>query len=186
MEDNHIIDLYWQRDERAISETASKYGKYLYSISYHILLNAEDTKECVNDTYNKAWQTIPPNRPLVLSAFLGKIARRLSIDKWRANRADKRGDGEIALAIDELSDCIPAADSVEREIEASELAKQINNFISTLPLTEKRVFICRYWYFDSIPSISEQFGFTNSKVKSMLHRTRGRLLTYLRKGGYIS
>lgn len=117
---------------------------------------------------------------------MGKITRRLSIDKWRARTADKRGGGEIELAIDELSNCIPAGNSVELEVEVAELAKIINDFIKTISPTEKHIFICRYWYFDSISSICQQFGFTKSKVKSMLYRTRGKLLNYLKKeGGYF-
>lgn len=183
MEDSRIVDLYWSRSENAITETMTKYGKYCYRIAFSILANNEDTNESVNDTYMKAWNSMPPNRPSVLSTFLGKITRRVSIDKWRSRIADKRGGGEIELAIDELSECILAGNSVEREIKTVELAKIINNFIKTIPLTEKRVFICRYWYLDSISSICQQFGFTESKVKSMLYRIRGKLLTYLKKEG---
>lgn len=104
MEDNRIVDLYWHRNEKAITETATKYGKYLHSISYHILLNDEDAEECVNDTYNDAWQSMPPHRPSILSTFLGKITRRISIDLWRKQSADKRGGGEMALALDELDE----------------------------------------------------------------------------------
>ncbi len=183
MEDSCIVDLYWSRSENAITETMAKYGKYCYTIAFNILANKEDADESVNDTYMGAWNSMPPHRPSVLSTFLGKITRRLSIDKWRARIADKRGGGEIELAIDELSDCIPAGNSIEPEVETAELAKMINDFIKMLPLTEKRVFICRYWYLDSIASICQQFEFTNSKVKSMLYRTRGKLLVYLRKEG---
>ncbi|HZK27294.1 MAG TPA: sigma-70 family RNA polymerase sigma factor [Thermoclostridium sp.] len=183
MEDNRIVDLYWSRSENAIAETMTKYGKYCYTIAYNILANNEDANEIVNDTYMGAWNSMPPHRPSVLSTFLGKITRCLSIDKWRARNTDKRRGGEIVLVIDELYDCIPDGNSVELEVETAELAKMINNFIKTIPLTEKRVFICRYWYLDSIPSICRQFGFTNSKVKSMLYRTRRKLLTYLKKEG---
>lgn len=183
MEDNYIVDLYWSRSENAITETMTKYGKYCYTIAFNILADEDDANESVNDTYMGAWNSMPPHRPSILSTFLGKITRRLSIDKWRARIADKRGGGEIEFAIDELSDCIPAGDSVELEVETAELAKIINDFIKTIPLTEKRVFICRYWYLDSISSICQQFGFTNSKVKSMLYRTREKLLIYLRKKG---
>lgn len=185
MEDSRIVDLYWSRSENAISETMAKYGKYCYSIAFNILANEEDAKESVNDTYMNAWNSMPPHRPSVLSTFLGKITRRLSIDKWRAKNADKRGGGEVALVLDELSDCIPAHNNVELEVEAAELAKIINSFLKTLSLIEKRVFISRYWYLDPIPSICQQFGFTDSKIKSMLYRTRKKLLIYLKKeGGY--
>ena len=113
MEDNLIVDLYWQRNENAITETASKYGKYLYSISYRILLNAEEADECINDTYNDAWMSIPPHRPSILSTFLGKITRRISIDLWRKNNANKRGGGEIPFALEELEECISGKDNIE-------------------------------------------------------------------------
>lgn len=183
MDDEQIVQLYLSRSESAITETALKYDKYCYSIAYNIINNAEDAKEIVNDTYLGVWNSIPPHRPNILSTFLGKIARRLAIDKWRNMSAKKRGGGEVALALDELADSIPASNSVEREIEADELAKTINSFISDLPSFERNVFVCRYWYFDSISSISKQFGFSQSKVKSMLHRTRGKLLTHLNKEG---
>ena len=184
MEDNRIVDLYWQRNENAISETASKYGKYLHSISYQILSNAQDAEECVNDTYRDAWNTMPPHRPSILSTFLGKITRRISIDLWRKYSAEKRGSGEIALALDELEDCVSGSESVEEESERMELTRILNGFLSALPDTERNVFLCRYWYMDSVPSIANQFGFSESKVTSMLHRTRAKLRVLLEKEGY--
>ena len=123
MEDNRIIDLYWQRNEDAISETASKYGKYLHSIAYQVLSNTQDAEECVNDTYIDAWNTMPPHRPSILSTFLGKITRRISIDLWRKYSAEKRGGGEVALALDELEDCVSGNGSVEEESEHRELTR---------------------------------------------------------------
>lgn len=181
MDDVGIVDLYWTRSENAISETSSKYGSYCYSIAYNILTNAEDADESVNDTYLDAWNSMPPHRPSILSTFLGKITRRISIDKWRGRTAEKRGGGEIVLALDELADCVPSSHNVEREIEAAELAKVIDNFVMSLPPMDRRVFICRYWYLDPIITISQQFGFTQSKVKMMLHRMRNKLLLYLEK-----
>ena len=172
MEDVHIIELFWARSETAIGATSAKYGKYCYTIAYNILANAEDADESVNDTYLNAWNSIPPHRPSNLATFLGKITRRIAIDKWRSRSAEKRGGGEIPLALDELSDCIPAKSSVEQEVETEELEQGMNDFVMALPITERRVFICRYWYLDSISSISQQFGFSQSKVKVMLHRTR--------------
>lgn len=184
MEDNRIIDLYWQRNEDAISETASKYGKYLHSISYQILSNNADAEECVNDTYNDAWKLIPPHRPSVLSSFLGKITRRISIDLWRKNNAYKRGGGEIVLALDELEDCVSGNDNLEIDAERYELQKILNRFLKTLPDAERQIFICRYWYMDSISDIAKQFNYSESKIKSMLFRTRNRLRTVLEKEGY--
>ena len=181
MEDARIVELYWARSERAIDETSAKYGKYCYAIAHNILANAEDADESVNDTYLAAWNSIPPHRPAILSTFLGKIARRISIDKWRARSAEKRGGGELALALDELSECVPSDTNVEQIVEAEELGKAIDRFVMALPIMERRVFICRYWYLDPVASICHQFGFSQSKVKVMLHRTRKSLRSYLEK-----
>ena len=184
MEDNHIVDLYWQRNESAISETAEKYGKYLHSISYQILQNAADAEECVNDTYNDAWQSIPPHRPSILSTFLGKITRRISIDLWRRYSAEKRGGGVTALALDELEECVSGKEDVMDEVERIELQKKLNDFLLLLPQFERQVFMCRYWYMDTISDTAKQFACSESKIKSMLYRTRNKLRTMLEKEGY--
>lgn len=184
MEDEHIVELYWKRSESAINETVLKYGSYLKSISYNILVDHEDAEECVNDTYHSAWNSMPPHRPSMLSTFLGKITRRISIDCWRKKNAEKRGGGEIPLVLDELEDCVSGTGGVEDEIERKELIKLFNSFLSTLPVIERRVFLCRYWYMDSIKSIAGKFGFSESKVASMLHRTRAGLRALLEKEGY--
>lgn len=184
MEDSRIVELYWQRSEDAIAETAAKYGNYLHSISYNILSNSQDAEECVNDTYTDAWNAIPPHYPSVLSTFLGKLIRRRSIDMWRKRSAEKRGGSETALALDELEDCVSGSGSVEEQSERRELTEKINEFLCELPAAERRVFLCRYWYLDSVPSIAKQFGFTESKVTSMLHRTRSKLRAQLEKEGY--
>lgn len=183
MEDNRIVDLYWARSENAINETALKYGKYCYAIAYNILSSSEDADECVNDTYLGAWNSMPPNRPSILSTFLGKITRRISLNRWREKNVNKRGGGEVPLVLDELEDCIPSDNNVENDVQAADLAKVIDNFIIALPNTERRVFVCRYWYLDSIPTICKQFGFSQSKVKSMLYRTRGKLMLHLKEEG---
>ena len=139
----------------------------------------------MNDTYLDAWHNMPPHRPSILSAFLGKITRRISIDKWRGRTADKRGGGEIMLALDELADCVPSDHSVEHEVEAAALEKIINDFVMGLPLLERRVFICRYWYLDSIPAIAAQFGFSQSKVKMVLHRQRQKLRSILEREAFL-
>lgn len=185
MEDAHIVDLYWERSEKAIEETSGKYGSYCYSIAYNILSNAEDADESVNDTYLRAWNSMPPHRPAILPTFLGKITRRVSIDKWRERTAERRGNGEIMLVLDELSDCVPSGQNVEHEIEATELVKVINDFVMSLPPMDRRVFICRYWYLDPISVISQQFGFSQSKVKMILHRQRQRLLSHLEREAYL-
>jgi RNA polymerase sigma-70 factor (ECF subfamily) len=184
MEDHRIVDLFWQRNENAISETSAKYGKYLHSISYQILQNAEDAEECVNDTYNDAWQSMPPHRPSVLSTFLGKITRRISIDLWRKHSAEKRGGGVIPLALDELEECVSGTGDVEGEVERLELKKKLNDFLLALPQTERVVFMRRYWYMDSISAIAARFACSESRIKSMLYRTRNKLRAMLEKEGY--
>ena len=185
MDDKRIVDLYWQRSEDAISETASKYGKYLYSIAYQILSNTQDAEECVNDTYTGAWNTMPPHRPSVLSTFLGKITRRISIDLWRKYSAEKRGGGETNLVMDELEDCASEPTAVEMVIERKEMARIIREFLDALPVTERRVFLRRYWYMDSIANIASDYDFTESKTASMLHRIRSKLREKLKSEGYL-
>ncbi len=185
MEDEKIIDLYWNRSENAISETAGKYGGYCYSIAYRILTNQEDAQECVNDTYMAAWNAMPPKRPAILATFLGKITRHLSIDRWRSQNRVKRGGGEMVLALEELEECIDSGESAEKALERKELAMVFNRFLDSLPETERRVFLCRYWYLDPVKDIAAAFGFSGSKVTSMLYRTRGKLRTVLEKEGLL-
>lgn len=185
MEDAHIVDLYWARSEAAVAETAKKYGAYCYSIAHAILTNPEDAEESVNDTWLDAWNSMPPHRPAILATFLGKITRRIAIDKWRARSAEKRGGGEMALALSELADCVPSGKTVEQEVADTELEAAINRFVLSLPLTRRRVFLCRYWYLDSIAAIAKQFGLSQSSVKVMLHRTRKALRTFLEREGTL-
>lgn len=181
MDDKCIVELYWQRSEQAIAETSAKYEHYCYSIAHNILNNHEDAQESVNDTYHEAWNTIPPHRPSALSTFLGKITRRLAIDKFRHRNAAKRGGGEMPLVLDELQDCIASDKNMEQEYEKKRLSETINTFVILLPETEQKIFLCRYWYMDSIEVICKQFGFSESKVKSMLYRTRQKLREILVK-----
>ncbi len=184
MDDNKIIELYFQRAENAIEETDKKYGKYCYTIADNILNDRYDAEESVNDTYLSAWNSIPPHKPSILATFLGKITRRISIDKWRRRNAEKRGFGETPLVLDELQECVADTKNVESEMDRKLLEEVINSFVASLSPTEKKVFLCRYWYLDSISSISKQFGFSESKVKSMLMRTREKLRKILIKEGY--
>lgn len=179
MDDQKIIDLYWSRSEAAITETDQKYGKYCYSIAYNILTNNEDAEESVSDTYMAAWKAMPPKRPSILATFLGKITRHLSIDRWRSRNRYKRGGGEIVLALEELEDCIAADQTVEKTYERKQLALVFNRFLESLPETERQVFLCRYWYLDSISVIASYYGFSDSKVTSMLHRSRKKLRAVL-------
>ena len=186
MEDGQIVDLFWQRDEAALTETKNKYGRYCFSIANNILHDREDAQECVNDTYLGAWNAIPPHRPQVLSTFLGKITRRLSLKKYRDRTADKRGGGAIEASIDELEELIPDGQSIDEGLNAQELAKTLAGFVGTLSDNERRVFMCRYWYFDSISDIASRFGLSQSNAKVMLKRTRDKLAAHLeREGIYV-
>ena len=185
MEDCKIIRLYLERSENAITETDKKYRKYCYSISYNILYDKEDSEETVNDTYLGAWNSIPPHVPDILQTFLGRITRNISFKKVRSRSAQKRGSGEFFLVLDEMSELIPSGHDTENDVEAKELTQIINTFLKSLPDTERKVFVCRYWYFDSIAEISKQFGFSESKVKSMLFRTRKKLLFKLETEDYL-
>ena len=183
MDDNKIIELYWNRSENAISETAAKYGGYCYTIAYNILSNSEDSEESVNDTWLAAWNSMPPKKPKLLAAFLGKMTRYISLDRWKNRTAAKRGGGEVPLVLEELEECISGEDSVEREYLKKEFAMMMNQFLENLPETERKVFMCRYWYMDSIEDIADRFSFSESKVTSMLHRTRGKLRNLLEQEG---
>ncbi len=183
MEDKDIINLYYARAQSAISETSAKYGKYCFRIAYNILSNKEDSEESVNDTYLAAWNNIPPQYPTFLAAFLGKITRNISLNRWKYRSTAKRGGGEVALALEELEDCISGCEDVEAAYIRKELQACINEFLEDLPETERKVFVCRYWYLESVPKIAERFEFSQSKVTSMLHRTRGKLRVYLEQEG---
>ena len=178
MDDSRIIELYFSRDNSAIKETKTKYGRLLYSVSYNILKTHEDAEECESDTYMAAWEQIPPTKPQVLSAFLSRITRNLSFKKLKANTAQKRGGNSQSLPIDELANLIPDNTNAISELEITEI---LNAFLRELPTRDRQVFICHYWYCDSIKDISRQFGFTQSKVKMILSRTRAKLLDHLTK-----
>ena len=185
MDDNKIVELYWNRDETAISETKNKYSNYCFTIANNILHNQEDSEEALNDTWLAAWNAMPPHHPLILSTFLGKITRNLSLNKWRMLSAEKRGGGIVAVSIDELEECIPDERNVRESLEAEIIAESINDFLADLKESERKAFVCRYWYFDSIEEIAKRFGFSQSKVKMMLKRTRDKLKDYLINEGVI-
>ncbi len=185
MNDQGIIDLYFSRSEAAIAQTDAKYGPYCYSIAYNILTNKEDAEESVSDTYMAAWKSIPPRRPAVLSAFLGKLTRNISINRWNARNRYKRGGGEIILALEELDQCVADRMDVETEYNHKETVKAFRRFLDTLPETQRNVFLRRYWCVDTIEDIANSFGFSQSKVKSMLLRTRKQLRKYLEKEGLL-
>lgn len=182
MEDEKIIDLFWRRSEDALGETEKKYRGYLYAISEGLLGDPEAAEENVNDAYLAAWETIPPNRPEKLSAYLGALARRGAIRRLRAASAQKRGGGETELCLEELSECAGGG-SVEDTVAEKELVAALRSFLETLDVTERRVFLLRYWHSDSVAKIAEGSGFSESKVKTMLLRTRKKLAKFLEKEG---
>lgn len=184
MQDEKIAALYWQRDEAAIRETKRKYGPYLSQIAYRILLDAEDSEEAVNDTYWKAWSSIPPHKPCVLAAYLGKITRQLSIDKLRTRKRDKRQASEYALSLSELEECVSGGDTTEQGAALNLLAEAISAYLRQLPPETRRLFVRRYYYLDSIKEAAACCRMSESKAKSMLHRTRTGLKAYLEQEGF--
>ena len=183
MDDSQIIDLYWKRQENAVPETKKKYGRYLFSIANHILAQYEDSEECVSDTLLGAWNSIPPHKPTVLSAYLGKITRRLALKKHRSNTAKKRGGTGADLSLEELADCIPAGQSIDAQLDDRELAKILDRFLSELTAQQRQAFVCRYWYCESILEIARRFSWSESKTKMSLLRTREKLRQCLKKEG---
>lgn len=183
MDDKQIIDLYWARSENAISETADKYGKYCHYIAYNILFNDEDSEECVNDTYLKAWGVIPPQRPNRLSTFLGKITRNLALDRYKYNSREKRGNGQMPLVLDEIAECVSAADNTEHIIDDMVLVDCFNRFLAALPTETRNIFMRRYWFLSSIKEIAADFSISESKTKMTLLRARNELKQLLMKEG---
>ena len=183
MEDSRIIEMYWQRDEQALTLTRRQYGAYCHAIALQILHNREDADECENDTYLRAWNAMPPDKPHGLRAYLGAITRRLSLDRWRERKAAKRGGGEVALSLEELGECVSHPDTVPATVEAAQVAAILSDFLRSLPSAECDVFLRRYWYFDSVAQIAKRFGYSESKVKMILKRTRDALRVCLEKEG---
>ena len=184
MEDEQIIDLYWNRDERAIEETDHKYGAYLTTIARNVLDDPEDSRESVNDTYFTAWKTMPPQRPNILQAYLGKLARRISIDHFRQRTRLKRGGGAYVTSLSELENTFSAGNSIEEAMVTKMLGQAINVFLRTLHPQARTAFIGRYFFMDSMAEVARYCGMSESKAKSMLHRTRKKLKAYLEKEGF--
>lgn len=185
MTDTEIIDMYWIRDQSAIQQTAYQYSNYCYSIANRILNNHEDSEECVSDTWLRAWNAIPPQRPNQLSLFLGKITRNLAFDKYKMNSAKKRGGFETSLILDELEECVPTPNTVEQIIDDALLNKTINTFLRSLPERECDIFLLRYWYNKSLVEIGKQLSVRENNIKASLFRSRKRLKAYLEKEGII-
>ncbi|MGN0618095.1 MAG: RNA polymerase sigma factor [Ruminiclostridium sp.] len=180
MEDEQIVALYWERSEIAIAETKQKYNGYCSVIANNILNSKEETEECVSDTWLKAWNSMPPKKPSLLSLFLGKITRNLAINRARSLSAEKRGSGQLSLCLDELAECVGEGECVS---EGMELRNALNSFLHTLKPDTRRVFMQRYWYMYSISEIADINSMSESAVKTSLSRTRAALKDYLEKEG---
>lgn len=184
MQDERIVELYWQREEDAIKETEQKYSHYLYKVAYNILADREDSKESVNDTYFSAWNSMPPNKPVVLSTYLGKLTRRISIDIFRKKNRQKRKASEYAISLEELEECLTEGDATMENVDARLLAQAINRFLRELPEEARNTFIGRYYFLDSVKEVAKYCSMSESKAKSLLYHTRAGLKTYLEKEGY--
>ena len=185
MLDQEIIALYFARNERAIEETGKKYGAYCYTVAHRILSAHEDAEECVNDTYFRVWNAIPPERPNVFRLFLAKITRNLAINRYDMLHTQKRGSGEVAVVLDELEECIAGQGSPEQEVIAGELGESIDRFVRDLPERDGNIFIRRYFFTEPVEEIAKRYGLSPGNVSVILHRTRGKLQKYLAKEGYL-
>lgn len=185
MEDSQIVALYWDRDETAIDQTDKKYGRYLAKIAYNILADREDARESVNDTYLAAWDSMPPHRPGVLSAYLGKLTRRISIDLFRKRSSQKRGGGEYTLSLQELEGCISSGDTTQQAVELQQLSRAIEAYLRSIGEEARNVFIGRYYYLDPVKTIAGYCHISESKAKILLHRTRQGLWEHLQKEGFV-
>ena len=184
MHDKVIVQKFWDRDERAISESKKRYENYCLYIANNILSDRQDAEECLNDALLAAWNSIPPQKPKNLRTYLGKLIREIAIDRWRKNKAQKRISSEFLVSLDELEGII-GENEVDSSIEEAELSRLISLFLRSVRETERNVFVRRYWYCDSIRSICGRYGFGKSKVLMMLKRMRDKLTEYLKKEGYI-
>ena len=184
MEDVEIVELYFKRSEKAISQTSKKYGRLLFTISNNILNSNEDSEECVNDTYEKVWYSIPPQRPTYLSAYLGRIVRNISINKWYKNRSQRRGGGMVVL-LSELAECLPSQKSVEEETDRRVVVRLIEHWLLTLEKEQRVLFLRRYWYGFSLETLARENGVTVSKISGQLYRLRQKLKAELNKEGVV-
>ena len=184
MQDSEIIELFFARDEKAISAANEKYGKYCAAVAMNILKNREDSEECVNDALLKAWDSIPPERPRNLAGFLAKITKNISLNRYNIENAQKRGGGEVPLIFDELSECIPDKSDVERSYEQMELIAAVKDFMKTLPDAKRNLFLLRYWYCMSVSEAAKRVNISDNNAAVTLQRIRKKLLKYLQKRGF--
>ena len=184
MEDSQIVQLYWERDARAIPASSEAYGTYCHAIAFRILFSEQDAEEAVNDTWLHAWNAIPPHRPAVLSTFLGKLTRRISLTMLQRRQAQKRGGGEFDLVLEELSECVSGGETAEEAAESHALQDAINAFLASLPRKKRSAFLLRYWHAEPVSAIARRLGMTENSVSVTLHRTRAALRDYLTERGF--
>lgn len=184
MEDSQIVQLFWDRDPRAVEAAAAQYGGYCTAVARNILGSAEDAEECVNDAWLAAWNSIPPHRPVLLSTFLGKLTRNIALNRLKRDRADKRGRGDASLALDELAEVVSDRDTVETELARRALLAAIDAWLGGLPAKKRGLFVCRYWYFDTVADIAARYGMRENHVSVTLNRLRADLRKYLRERGF--
>ncbi len=184
MEDQKIVQLYWDRNELAIEESSKKYGSYCSAIARNILSSREDVEECVNDTWLHAWNAMPPHRPQILSTFLGKITRNLSFDRYKRLHRAKRGGHAVELVLDELAECVSGGDDPEGAWTEKELKEEINRFLQSLSEENRYQFILRYWYAESVSEMAERFQKTENQISVNLSRIRKQLRSHLKEKGY--
>ncbi len=184
MSDDNIVELYWQREEKAIEYTDAKYGRYLYTIAYNIVHNRPDCEECLNDTYLGTWNCIPPTRPKSFQAFISKIMRNVAVNKFRRNNADKRIPSSMTVSLEEMDDCVAYSPSVDEEYAIKELTRILNKYLSGLPERDATIFISRYYYSDSLEELAEMLGVSERTVSRMLAKLRQDLKQLLDEEGY--
>ncbi len=185
LDDKQIVDLYWARSERAITETDKKYGRYCHYIAYQILADNEDAEEIVNDTYLKTWNTVPPNRPDPLKGYVGMISNQLALDRYNAKKTERRGGGKLILLYRELDECVADEEGSADIGELFALQDALNRFLQSLPRRTRNIFVQRYWYATSISEIAKRHGIKENAVAMLMFRTRQKLRDFLRKEGFV-
>ena len=184
MDDNAIIDLYFARDQEAVEATSREYGAYCTAIAVKILDDRGAAEECVNDTWLKCWQSIPPQRPKSLKSFAGRIARNLALSALRAESAQKRGGGQVQLALDELSEVVSGGDTPEGALDRKAFRAALDGFLAGLPERNRNLFLRRYWYLDSVEALAKRYAMSKTQVTTTLHRLRQKLRVHLEQEGF--
>ena len=184
MEDREIISLFYERDEKAIAESSEKYGAYCFSVANNILQSEQDAEECVSDTWLRAWNAIPPEKPNSLRLFFAKITRNLAFNRYKAQNRQKRGGGVITVALEEISEFLPTAERIEQAVAEEELMQSVNRFLRSVSARERGIFIRRYFYVESAKEIANRYALTEGNVQKILFRTREKLKQYLEEEGY--